>query len=356
MILPSPLQIRLVKLTEIVALPSLILLSGTIMMAQNQPLEEKLIALKQNQEANKQKLAQYTWQETETISVKGSVKDTKVYQVQIVNGQQQKTETSNQQAQQSGRQGRLKEHIVDKEKQEYQEYGQSIGALAKQYTTPDPDRLMQAKQAGNISLQPSGGAVNLIIKNYVKPGDSVTLTIDPQSNQLQNVRVASYLSDPKDAVTISAEFAQLPDGTNHVANTLINGESKQLTVSNQNSNYQITGIPPAGSTASTYPGQGVPATADELQSLVAPIALYPDALVAQILSAATFPDQVAVASYWVQQNKALTGSALTTAVDKQTWDPSVKALTEFPSVLNNMAKNLSWTSQLGRTTTTSRPT
>jgi hypothetical protein len=51
---------------------------------------------------------------------------------------------------------------------------------------------------------------------------------------LQNVRVASYLDDPKDAVTISAGFAQLPDGTNHVANTLINGESKQLTVNNQN--------------------------------------------------------------------------------------------------------------------------
>jgi hypothetical protein len=104
---------------------------------------------------------------------------------------------------------------------------------------------------------------------------------------------------------------------------------------------------PATSSASQYPGQGVPATAEELQSLVAPIALYPDALVAQILSAATFPDQVAIASYWVQQNKTLTGSALTTAVDKQTWDPSVKALTEFPSVLNNMAQNLSWTSQLG---------
>ena len=238
MTLPSPLQIRFVKLTEIVALSSLILLSGTIAMAQNQPLEEKLIALKQNQEANKQKLAQYTWQETETISIKGSVKDTKVYQVQMVNGQQQKTEVSNQQAQQSGREGRLKEHIVDNKKQEYQEYGQSIGALAKQYTTPDPDRLMQAKQAGNISLQPGGGTVNLIIKNYVKPGDSVTFTVDPVSKQLQNLRVASYLDDPKDAVTISAEFAQLPDGTNHVASTLINGQSKQLTVNNQNSNYQ----------------------------------------------------------------------------------------------------------------------
>jgi hypothetical protein len=111
--------------------------------------------------------------------------------------------------------------------------------------------------------------------------------------------------------------------------------------------YQSTEPPAPSGTASNYPGQGVPATADELQSLVAPIALYPDALVAQILSAATFPDQVAVANYWVQQNKSLTGSALMTAVDKQTWDPSVKALTQFPSVLNNMAQNLSWTSELG---------
>ncbi|WP_433975027.1 DUF3300 domain-containing protein [Tunturiibacter lichenicola] len=102
-----------------------------------------------------------------------------------------------------------------------------------------------------------------------------------------------------------------------------------------------------GAAPASYPGQGAPATTDELQSLVAPIALYPDALVAQILSAATFPDQVAIANYWVQQNKTLTGSALTTAVDKQTWDPSVKALTQFQSVLNDMAQNLSWTSSLG---------
>jgi hypothetical protein len=221
------------------ALTALILLAGTTAFAQNPQLEEKLAALKQNQAANKQKLAQYTWTETETISIKGNVKDTKVYQVQMVNGQQQKTEVSNQQAQQGGREGRLKEHVVEKKKGEYEEYGQQISALAKQYTTPDPDRLMQAKQAGNITLQPGGGTVALIIKNYVKPGDTVTLTIDPQSKQLQNIRVASFLSDPKDAVTISAEFAQLPDGTNHVASTLINGVSKQLTVNDVNSNYQM---------------------------------------------------------------------------------------------------------------------
>ena len=106
---------------------------------------------------------------------------------------------------------------------------------------------------------------------------------------------------------------------------------------------------PGSSPASTsrYPGQGAPMTAQELQALVAPIALYPDALVAQILSAATFPDQIAIANYWLEQNKNLTGTALGQAVNRQTWDPSVKALTQFPSVLHNLAQNLAWTSQLG---------
>jgi hypothetical protein len=84
-----------------------------------------------------------------------------------------------------------------------------------------------------------------------------------------------------------------------------------------------------------------------LQALVAPIALYPDALVAQVLSAATFPDQVALAQNWVQSHPGVTGSKLTKEVDKETWDPAVKALTAFPTVLDNMAKNLAWTSDLG---------
>jgi uncharacterized membrane protein YgcG len=111
--------------------------------------------------------------------------------------------------------------------------------------------------------------------------------------------------------------------------------------------YQDPQAATAPASSSSYPGQGAPMTAEELQSLVAPIALYPDALVAQILSAATFPDQIAVANNWLDQNKNLTGTALGQAVNGQSWDPSVKALTQFPSVLNNMAQNLAWTSQLG---------
>ncbi|HET6208638.1 MAG TPA: DUF3300 domain-containing protein [Terracidiphilus sp.] len=90
-----------------------------------------------------------------------------------------------------------------------------------------------------------------------------------------------------------------------------------------------------------------PFTANDLQQLVAPIALYPDSLVAQVLGAATFPDQVQAADGWLQQNKNLTGDALMKAVDKQAWDPSVKALTQFPSVMSNLVKNLTWTSTLG---------
>jgi hypothetical protein len=101
------------------------------------------------------------------------------------------------------------------------------------------------------------------------------------------------------------------------------------------------------STAGANPTEGVSRSASELQALVAPIALYPDSLVAQILSGATFPDEIAVADYWLQQNKSLTGNALMHAVDGQSWDASVKALTQFPSVLDNMAKNLAWTSSLG---------
>ncbi len=88
-------------------------------------------------------------------------------------------------------------------------------------------------------------------------------------------------------------------------------------------------------------------TPEQLQQLVAPIALYPDSLVAQILTASTFPEQVVEADQWVQAHPDLKDDALGQGVDQQPWDPSVKALSAFPSVLGNMDKNLSWTSSLG---------
>jgi len=93
--------------------------------------------------------------------------------------------------------------------------------------------------------------------------------------------------------------------------------------------------------------QGAKQSAEELQQLVAPIALYPDALVSQILAGATYPTEIVEADRWMQEHSNLKGNDLANQVDKQPWDPSVKALTQFPSVLANLDKNLSWTSALG---------
>ena len=88
-------------------------------------------------------------------------------------------------------------------------------------------------------------------------------------------------------------------------------------------------------------------TADQLYQLVAPIALFPDNLLAQVLAASTYPNEVSEAYTWVQQNSNLKGQQLMEAANNQSWDPSVKGLTQFPDVLKQMATNLSWTSALG---------
>ncbi|MGB0006586.1 MAG: DUF3300 domain-containing protein [Candidatus Sulfotelmatobacter sp.] len=109
--------------------------------------------------------------------------------------------------------------------------------------------------------------------------------------------------------------------------------------------------PPAQPQDQAPPPPGAPQSSalspEQLQKLVAPIALYPDALVAQILAASAYPTQIVEAERFLEENPNLKGKDLGDAVNQQDWDPSVKALTQFPSVLANLNKNLSWTSELG---------
>jgi hypothetical protein len=226
---------------SIVAAVSALFLSALPVHAQSSGVQQKLAEIKTAMAANKQALAHYTWQEQQTTSIKGDVKKQQVFQVSVgPDGQQQKTQIGGSQASPPPSGGRLKQHIVEKKTAEFKDYGEQIADLAKQYTQPDPERLQAAYQAGNVSLQSGGGEgeITLVIKNYIKPGDSVTLVFGRQQKAIQSIEVASYLSGPSDAVTIAAQFAKLPDGTNHVTGTQINGVSKQLTVVTQNSSYQ----------------------------------------------------------------------------------------------------------------------
>src|SRR5512147_3060463 len=86
---------------------------------------------------------------------------------------------------------------------------------------------------------------------------------------------------------------------------------------------------------------------EELDQMLAPIALYPDDLLTQILMASTYPLEIVQAARWTKQNKDLKGDKLTEALEKQDWDPSVKSLVNFPDVLSKMNENLEWTQNLG---------
>ena len=210
-------------------------------VAQNPQLQERVAEVKEASARNKQALAQYSWQQQETISIKGNVKDQKLFQVHLgPDGKPRKVELENMPQSSGGRQHGLAHHVKEKKGEEYKEYGQQIGALAQQYAQPDPERLQQAFQQGNLMLASGGapGEVKMVIKNYVKPNDQVTLIFSQRAKAIQSMQIASYLSDPKDAVNITAQFSQLPDGTNHVSTMQVNGVSKELTVAMQNSNYQ----------------------------------------------------------------------------------------------------------------------
>jgi len=225
---------------------SAVLLSCPALRAQGNPdLQARVAELKEASAKNKQALAQYTWKETVQIYLKGDLKKTENFQVkQGPDGKPVKTSLDAPAAppqQPSGRGGRLKEHVVEKKKEEYKDYADQMKELAQHYVPPDKDDIQAAYAKGNIELIPGGsvpGQVKLVMHNYYKQGDSVTLTIDKANKQLQSIAIASYMSDPKDAMNLTVTFARLPDGTNHVASSTIDGVSKQLKVNTTNSDYQ----------------------------------------------------------------------------------------------------------------------
>jgi hypothetical protein len=107
-------------------------------------------------------------------------------------------------------------------------------------------------------------------------------------------------------------------------------------------------VAPAQPPAVTPPTEAAPKVPnDQLDSLVAPIALYPDPLLAQTLAASTYPLEIVLLQQWLEKNKNLKDKAFTDAVQKQTWDPSVQAMASLPEVVKKLADNISWTTDLG---------
>lgn len=104
---------------------------------------------------------------------------------------------------------------------------------------------------------------------------------------------------------------------------------------------------PVGAAQVTPVAAGAPESQQELDRLLAPIALYPDALLAHVLMASTYPQEVAMAARWSKANPGVTGKALEEAMQEESWAPSVKSLAAVPTVLERMSENPEWMKRLG---------
>jgi hypothetical protein len=207
-------------------------------------MQQRMAELKESMAKNKQALAQYTWTEQVTISLKGDVKKVQHYQVRMgPDGKPQKTSLDQPQAQQDSgaRGGRLKQRIVAKKKEEYEDYAEQMKALAQQYIPPDKDAIQAAYAKGNVSFTPGAAGPNEIkiaIKDYFKQGDAMTILFNKEQKQISSITINSYMDDPTDAMNLTVHFSSLPDGTSHVSGATIDGVKKQLSIATLNSDYR----------------------------------------------------------------------------------------------------------------------
>lgn len=219
-------------------------LSGPPLHAQGAgDLQARVGELKESMARNKEALSQYSWEETVKIILKGEQKKTEHFEVrQGPDGKPVKTALDPQAAPpQGGGGGKLKQRIVEKKKEEYKEYAEQMKELASHYVPPDKEAIQEAYSKGNIAIIPGGDVpseVKLVIRNYYKSGDTTTLRFDKSQKQLQAISIASWMDKPGDAMNLTVAFGRLPDGTNHVASTTIEGVSKQLTINTTNSDYR----------------------------------------------------------------------------------------------------------------------
>jgi hypothetical protein len=225
---------------RILLIAGLAFMASVPAIAQNGDLQEKLAAVKQSAAENKQKLHQYQWTETTQLTLNGDPKPATQKLCQYgPDGQVQKTPIGPPPEQPSG--GRVKQRIIEKKKAEMADYMGDVKNVLAMYVPPDPQKMQQAFQAGKVSLNPAGGVVNLIFKDYAQPGDQMTLAFETATKKIVSLNVNTYMGEAKDVVTLQVQMSSLPDGTNYAQQTILNATAKGLVVTTTNSNYQRLG-------------------------------------------------------------------------------------------------------------------
>lgn len=236
---PNPIQ-KTPHAITIVALVLAVLavfLRPSTSAAQAESVEERVAALKQSLVESQISLRQYQWIETTVVSLKGEEKSRKQNRCYYgADGVLQKVPVSASVPEKKrGLRGRIAEH----KKEELTEYMQQAVDLVKSYVPPTPDRIQAVKDAGKVSVDliEPGKRIRLNFRDYLKPGDTLSVELNLANNHLLGLNVATYLENPQDSVDLNVRFGLLADGTTYPQQVTLNAPAKNVQVTVENSGY-----------------------------------------------------------------------------------------------------------------------
>jgi len=217
--------------------------TGFVTVAASAQVPDAVGTVSENLKASMAALRHYEWIETSVISIKGEEKARKTKRCYYdAEGKLQKVATDD--GTEGGKKKRgLRGKAVANKTEEIGTAMEQAIALVHGYIPPDPARIQAAKAAGRLSIRPADahGRAGLDIKDYLKPGDLLTIELDVTANRILKVAVSSYTTaKDKDAVDVVADFETLPDGTTHVATTNFDLKSAGATITVLNSGYKKT--------------------------------------------------------------------------------------------------------------------
>jgi hypothetical protein len=137
----------------------------------------------------------------------------------------------------------IKGKAVENKKEEISEATKEAIGLVKQYVPPDPARIQAAKEAGRVTMTPPdpSGQIRLVIKDYLKPGDSLTLDANAATDRISGVTVATFTEKEKDKVGLKVAFGAFEDGTVYPAKIQLDVAAQNLAVAIENSGYKKVG-------------------------------------------------------------------------------------------------------------------
>ena len=220
------------------------LAGSSALPAQDTLVEQQIAGIRATITKNKGMLAEYTWQEQETISVKGKVQNQRLFEAQLgPDGRIRRTamDLPEGNLSQSEKAGGMHEWITQKKQHSTQIYAQELKEMAETYAQVDPELLRRAYERGDIADEPNdagNGVKKLSIHNYAKAGDLLTIAFNQKDNAIQTLEASSYLTDAKAPVHILAEFVTAPDGLNHIDAITATGPKKDFSIVIRNQTYE----------------------------------------------------------------------------------------------------------------------